>query len=192
MDSVLIAGWCHSWLAFTLRADDQVIDDAADAFGLPRHHACPGAAGRRGHRTLERHDMVVGVDVDVAVLQCILVDETRAHPRGDPRVGHDLAGFADAVLGLGADDFRAFDDTVLGFRGALFDGLARALRRRGAARGQCNRRHRQYRENRDDVYGSFHDLLSCRCGWKSVLQDALIIERWTVAVRSGGAPGSRE
>src|ERR1700741_2419846 len=99
--------------AFALRAYGQVVDDAADALGPPRHHARPRAAGRGEDRTLERHDVVARVDVDVAVLQRVLVDEPRVHPRGDPPVGHDLASLADAVLRLGADDFCAFDETVL-------------------------------------------------------------------------------
>src|SRR5207237_1850691 len=87
-DSVLVAVSCHSWLTFTLRADGQVVDDAADAFGLPRHHTCPGAAGRREHRALERHDMVARVDVDVAGLRGVIVPGRRAHRSAEPPFGH--------------------------------------------------------------------------------------------------------
>src|SRR3954470_15048528 len=99
-------------LAFALRGDGQVVDDTADALGLPRNDTGLRSAGRRDNRALERHDVIAGVDVDVAVLQRVFVDEPRTHPRGDPPVGHDLARFADTVLGLGPDDLRAFDDAV--------------------------------------------------------------------------------
>src|ERR1044071_2428354 len=95
--------------ALALGNEGQLVDDAAHALGLLRHHSCPGAAGRCEDRALERDDMVVRVDVDVAVLQRVFVDETRAHPRGDPSVCHDLARFADAILGLVPDDFCTVD-----------------------------------------------------------------------------------
>ena len=64
--------------ALLLRSDRQRVDDPLDARGRLRDLLGARLAGRRSHRALQRHHVVLRVHVDVAALQRVFVDEVRA------------------------------------------------------------------------------------------------------------------
>src|SRR6185503_6014994 len=139
-----------------------------------RRLAAPGPAH---DRALERDDVVAGVDADVAVLQHVDADEALVHARRDPRVGHHLAGLAEAFLRFLDDELCVLDDGVLG----LFDDLCG--RDVGGSEGQeC--------ERQNHPGGSFHvpnyDLSRERCLSRSAQarpQRSVIVVRPMIAFK---------
>src|SRR5438046_2158569 len=81
------------------------------------------------HSALQRHDVIMAIHADVAILQKVLAHEALMDTGRDPSVGHHLAGLAEAILRLVGNGLGALDDCVLRLFGALFglvnDGLKR-------------------------------------------------------------------
>ena len=78
------------------RSDREPVDDLMHAFRALRDHGRPGAARTSHDRARERHDVTVGIHLDVAFLQEFLTNEALVDPRGDPRVRHYFARLAQA------------------------------------------------------------------------------------------------
>ena len=123
--------WC-------LRSDCQLIHDSPHAFGFSRNRRRSGTARRSHHGALQRHHVLAGIDVDIAVLQQFLADEALIDPGGDPRIGHHFARLAQAILGFIRHDLRALDDRVFRLLRALLGFLDHGLiRERGAPNNVC-------------------------------------------------------
>src|SRR4051812_6080400 len=125
------------------RPDREVIDHPVNAFGVLRDVRRSRAARTADDPALQRDDVLRGVDADVAALQQVFADEALVNAGGDPGVGHDLTGLAEALLRLVANDLRVLDHRV--FR--LLDGLTG---------GDGDRSQRQQCERNDDPTEVLH------------------------------------
>src|SRR2546423_12931769 len=101
------------------RSESQPIHHAIHTFGLLRNTRRPDTAGPFHDRAVQRHDVFVGLDADVAVLQQVLAHEALMNPSRDPGVGHHFAGSAQAFLRFRDGDLGALDDSVLRLLGAF-------------------------------------------------------------------------
>src|SRR5258705_2580161 len=80
---LLVAAGCRG----RHRADDEVVNHAAHAIDVARDEHGALLLGLRAHRSVQRHHVIVRVDVDLRRLHGVVGGHLRLHGRGDARIG---------------------------------------------------------------------------------------------------------
>src|SRR5712692_7320587 len=83
----------------SLRSDCQPIDDSIHAFRALRDIPRLRATGPTRDSARQGHDMLTGIDADVAIFQQVLAHEACMDVGRDPCVCYHFTGFGEAILG---------------------------------------------------------------------------------------------